>query len=204
MVFVFALDWHTNRKMLAVNVVLLFVVLPFVSSVIMVGVFSAAGIGIAGWGFSVVVAGVFGYLAFSLLNFIRGYAQIEFKKNVFSLLWVILYVNLMWISLIYGFYLMAGILVGLVLFSVLYTYRDYLKILNLVYSKDRMQRITFPLLLFCLFYGPMLLFPETIRYGTTVVNIFGHYIGYAYGFFIPAIVSTSVIGRRKKFDMQKG
>ena len=105
MVFVFAFDATTNRKMLFVNLPLLFIVLPLVSSLVNVFSISALGVDIPCIGFSAIVAGVFGYLAFSTLHFIKEYFGVKFERGIFQHMWVILFINLALILSIYGYYL---------------------------------------------------------------------------------------------------
>ena len=124
MVFIFTFDVLTNRKMLFVNLPLLFIVLPIVSSLINVITFSELGTNLPGKGFSAIVAGVFGYMAFSTLHFIRDYYEIKFEKSIMQLMWLILYINLLIISLVYGYYLPVLIIFILVVFSIFYTKKD--------------------------------------------------------------------------------
>lgn len=45
--------------------------------------------------------------------------------------------------------------------------------------------------------GVQSLFSETTKYGGTIVNILAHYVGYIFGFMVPAAVSLYVIDRQK-------
>lgn len=199
MVFVFSFDALTNQKMLFVNMLLLFVVLPFVASFANIVGFLFIGLNQPCFGFSAVVAGLFGYLAFSLLHYIRDYHGVVFHRSIFQLLWFILYINLALIAVIYGFYLGAvviGVLIGL---SFYYTYADLLKIFQLGKTlQSRFHRVLIVLgLFFCLSTVTQALFPEQVVVDGMVVNILAHYVGYMVGFFVPAVVSVFVIERKK-------
>lgn len=200
LVFVFSFDALTNYKMLYVNMLLLFVVLPLVASIANVAGFFFIGVNLACYGFSAVVAGLFGYLAFSLLHYIREYHMVRFERSIFQLLWFILYINLALISLIYGYYLgvvVLGVLIGL---SLYYTYTDLGKIFELGKTvRSRFHRVLILMgLFFCLSTVTQTLFPERVVVDGMVVNILAHYVGYMVGFFVPAVVSVYIVERRKE------
>jgi hypothetical protein len=200
MVCVFSFDALTNPKMLYVNMLLLFVVLPLVVSIANVVGFFFIDVNLACYGFSAVVAGLFGYLAFSLLHYIKEYHMVRFERSIFQLLWFILYINLALISLIYGYYLGAvvlGVLIGL---SLYYTYTDLGKIFELGKTvRSRFHRVLILLgLFFCISTVTQALFPEQLLVNGMVVNILAHYVGYMVGFFVPAVVSVYIVERRKE------
>lgn len=198
MVFIFTFDVATNKKMLFVNLPLLFIVLPIVSSVVNVIIFSDLGVSAPSNGFSAIVAGVFGYLAFSTSHFIREYYGIKFDRSIIQLMWLILYINLLIVSLIYGYYLAVVVLSVLVLFSIFYTARDIKKIFSLLRKLKRPARVAiFVSLYLCLCVGVIGLFPESLKNSGNLVNILAHYVGYVFGFMVPALVSTYVIERKK-------
>jgi hypothetical protein len=125
MPFVFFFDYLTNKKMLLVNMVLLFVLLPMVSSLLNIVVFREIGVTIPSYGFSAIVAGIFGYLAFSLFHYVRDYHDIRFNKGIVQMMLLILYVNLGLISLIYSIYLLVVVIGFFLILSIINTYRDY-------------------------------------------------------------------------------
>ena len=199
MVFIFTFDALTNRKMLFVNLPLLFIVLPIVSSLVNVIVFSYLDLNLPGRGFSAIVAGVFGYLAFSTLHFIKEYYGLKFDKSILQLMWFIFYINLLIISLVYGYYLLALVLVVLVVVSIIYTKNDIKIIILLLRRLKRSARVViFASFYFCLFVGVIGLFPGSLENNGSYVNILSHYVGYVFGFIVPAAVSMYVIGRRKE------
>jgi hypothetical protein len=171
----------------------------FIEGISLAGFF-VLGLNRACRGFSAVVAGLFGYLAFSLLHYIKEYHMVRFERSIFQLLWFILYINLALISLIYGYYLGAvvlGVLIGL---SLYYTYTDLGKIFELGKTvRSRFHRVLILLgLFFCISTVTQALFPERVVVDGMVVNILAHYVGYMVGFFVPAVVSVFLIERRKK------
>ncbi|MBN1860856.1 MAG: hypothetical protein JW840_05280 [Candidatus Thermoplasmatota archaeon] len=200
MVLVFTFDALTNPMMLFVNMILLFVLLPLVSSLANVVGFSFIGVNHACLGFSAVVAGLFGYLAFSFLHYIKEYHTVRFERGIFQLLWFILYINLALISVIYGFYLGAVVLCVLIGLSFYYTYKDLGKIFQLGKTvQSRFHRVLILLsLFFCLSTVTQALFPERLVVNGMVVNILAHYVGYMVGFFVPAVVSVYIVERRKE------
>ncbi len=199
MIFVFAFDALTNRTMFSLNLPLFFLILPLICSSLMIFVFNSLEYNITSDGFSGVVSGYFGYLSFSLFHFIKEYYNIQFKRSIFQLMWVMLLINLFLISLIYGFILAVPIIIILLIVAGYYTKDDFHKIFTLVNKIRPLQRglilISFML---CLCLGVQFLFPETIIHGKTLTNIFVHYIGYLFGSSIPGFISIYVINKQKK------
>jgi hypothetical protein len=189
MPFVFVFDYLSNKKMLLVNVLLFFVLLPVVSSFLNIVVFREIGVTIPSYGFSAIVAGIFGYLAFSMLHYVRDYHGVRFDKGIFQMMWLILYINLAFISLVYGIYLLVVIIVFFLMLSLINTYRDYGKVFLKMRDTTFFHRIVlFAGFLFSLIAGVQGLFPGTIVVDGTVVNIYAHYVGYIFGFVVPALV----------------
>ena len=94
---------------------------------------------------------------------------------------------------------MALFLVVLLVLWGYYVRTDFGKIIDLLNSKNRVQRtVTFGTLLLCLSAGVLGLFPETLRYNNTTINILAHYVGYGFGFIVPAMVSILIVERGKK------
>jgi len=199
MVFIFTFDALTNRKMLFMNLLLLFILLPLFSSLVNVVALSYLGVFAPCMGFSAIVAGFFGYLSFSTLHYIREYHKVKFERSIFQLLWSIFYINLALISLIYGYYLGVIALAFLIAISFYYTYNDFGKIFMLANKvKNRSHRtLILVSLFFCIGAVTQSLFPEMLKYNGAVVNVLAHYVGYVFGFFVPAVVSVYGIERRK-------
>jgi len=200
LVFIIVIFWFdvlTNRRMLFVNMLLLFVFLPIFCSLVDIAAFS--GKSFVGYGFSAVAAGLFGYLTFSFLHFLRDYYKMEFKNDIMAILWLIFFVNLFLISTTYAYFYIAVCLAVLIL---VWAYRirfDILKIFDVLRSKDRVKRtVTMGVLTFCLFVGVTLLFPETIRYNDSIIDILAHYTGYSFGIIVPAMVSTYLVERGER------
>jgi hypothetical protein len=197
MAFIFTFDALTNKKMLFVNLPLLFIVLPIVSSVCNILVFTYLGLNVPSKGFSAVVAGVFGYLGFSTLHFIKYYYEVKFDKNILQLMWSIFYINVLIISLVYGYYFAVAVIAVLVVISIVYTQKDIKKIFLLLRRiKRSAQVLLFVSFYLCLFVGVIGLFPGSIVVDKTVVNIYAHYVGYIFGFFVPALVSIYIVEKK--------
>ncbi len=197
MIFVFAFDALTNRTMFSLNLPLFFLILPLICSSLMIFVFNSLEYNITSNGFSGVVSCLFGYLSFSLFHFIKEYYNIEFKRSIFQLMWVILLINLFLISLIYGFILVLPIILVLCILPIYYTKNDFNKIFTLLNKIGPLPRgailVSFIL---CLCLGIQFLFPETITSDGNITNIFLHYIGYIFGIFFTGIISTYLINRK--------
>jgi hypothetical protein len=164
-------------------------------------VFSGLEVSIPSLGFSAIVAGVFGYLTFSTLHFIKEYFGVKFDRSILQLMWLILYINLALISLIYGYYPIIVVLLALILISIYYTHKDFKKIFLLIDKVKPLHRtIILVSLMLCLCLGLQGLFPETIINGKTLTNILSHYVGYVFGFIVPAVISIYIINRTK-YDM---
>jgi hypothetical protein len=198
MSFIFTFDLITNKKMLLINIILLLIVLPIFASLVNVSVFSFLGSNLPSKGFSAVVAGVFGYLAFSTLHFIREYYEVKFEKSILHLMWLIFYINLLIISLVYGYYFAVIVLLVLVVVFIIYTKNDIKIIFSLLRRLKRSARVViFVSFYFCLFVGVIGLFPGNLKNNGTYVNILAHYVGYIFGFMVPAVVSMFYINRKK-------
>lgn len=63
------------------NIPIVFIILPIFSPIFSSIVFSALGNNLPQMGFSAIVAGFIGYLAFSTINFIKNHYQLKFKKD---------------------------------------------------------------------------------------------------------------------------
>jgi hypothetical protein len=202
MPFVFFFDYLTNKKMLLVNILLLFVFLPVLSSLLNIVMFTEMGVTGPGYGFSAIVAGIFGYLAFSLLHYARDYHSVRFEKGIFQMMWLIIYINLALISLVYGIYLLVVIIAFLLMLSIINTYRDYGRIFLKMRDTNYIHRIMFFAgFLFCLIAGVQGLFPGTLVVDGVRVNIYAHYVGYIFGFIVPAMVFVYII---EKKEVKKG
>jgi hypothetical protein len=199
MPLVFIFDYLTNRKMLLINIVLLFVLLPVVSSLINIVFFIELGVTAPGYGFSAIASGIFGYLVFSLLHYVRDYHNMHFNKGIFQMMQLILYINLALITLVYGIYWLVVVIVFLLILSIINTYRDYAKVFEKMKSTGRFHRtLFFTGFLLCVMAGIQSLFPGRIVIGSTLINILSHYVGYIFGFFVPALVSLYIEKKEAK------
>ncbi|EMR74731.1 hypothetical protein MBGDF03_01005 [Thermoplasmatales archaeon SCGC AB-540-F20] len=198
MTFIFVFDKLTNRKMLFVNLLLLFIILPIVSSLLNIVILSDFATNMSHKGFSAIVAGVFGYLTYSTLHFITNYYEVKFEKGILQLMWLILYVNLAIISLVYGYYLIILLVSVLILLSIFNTKKDIKKIITLLRKLKRPARVAvFTSLYLCLCVGMVGLFPGSLQNSGNLVNILAHYVGYIFGFMVPALISIYIFDKRK-------
>jgi hypothetical protein len=198
MPFAFFFDYLTNKKMLLVNMVLLFVLLPVVSSLLDIVVLREIGAMLPSYGFSAIVAGIFGYLAFSLFRYVRDYHGVRFEKGIFQMMWLIIYINLAFISFVYGIYLLVIIIVFLFILSIINSYRQYGQVFLKMKNAGRFHRtLFFTAFILCLMVGPLCLFPVTILIGSIFINIYAHYVGYIFGLFVPAMVSIYIVEKGK-------
>lgn len=196
MVFVFAFDAMTNRKMLLINIPLLFLILPMLCSSLMVLTFGSLEYNISSNGFSGIVSGLFGYLYYSLFHFIQDYFKVRFARRTFNLMGIILLINLALISLIYQFLLILPFIIAILAIGIYYTRTDFGRIFSLMNKCGPIPRAALLVsFMLCLCMGTQFLFPEVIVTGNNIVNIFIHYTGFLFGFAVPAVVSICYIQR---------
>ena len=199
--FIFIFDLRANKKMLNINILLFFIVIPIVSSIINIGALNIVDINIRFMGFSAVTSALFGYLAFSLINYLSVYHNIKFKKSIFQILWPILLLNFIWICLTYYYFIPLIFISVVLIVSFLNVHKDFLDIFLLTNKLNRKERtLVFSSLFLCLFMGFQLLFPENLKIENGTVNILSHYVGYVFGFIVPAIISVYLF-RGSKNDM---
>lgn len=112
-------------------------------------------------------------------------------------MWLILLLNLFWICLIYLYYLSLLLVSVLLVVSMFYVGNDYLKIFTLLHKLNRLDcTLVLASLMLCICMGFQMMFPENIRQGNSLTNILAHYVGYVFGFIVPAIVSIYIVERR--------
>ena len=96
------------------------------------------------------------------------------------------------------FYIAVIFLFVLILVSIFYNFRDIKKIISLLRVSNRLNRVViFVSLYLCLCVGVIGLFPGSLRNSGNLVNILAHYVGYVFGFMVPATISIYVIEKRK-------
>lgn len=197
MPFIFFFDYRTNKKMLYVNMILLFMMLPLVTSLLNIMSFSLYEITLPIKGFSAIAAGIVGYIAYSLLHYIREHHKVVFKRSVFQLMWLIISINLLMISVIYRYHLVTIVILFLIIVSLMNTYHDYLRIIRTIQLIEFRPRT---ILLFGFFFSLLTVvtafFPGEVQQGETLVNIYAHYTGYIFGLTVPAIISEYKIKAR--------
>jgi hypothetical protein len=202
--FIFYFDFKRDIKMLFLILILLFLLLPIFYSLLSVGLFSYYGANILDKGFSTILAGLIGYLPISYIYFLKDKRKIKFS-SIYYILLLFFSFNLSLITFINGWYIVLLILVPFFLFCLYLSLSDLKKIRD--FYLDLSGRKSFGLfhiwivlllwivaLLLC-FIATIGLFPASLQgtNGITNINIFAHYVGYVYGFTIPAFVSIKLL-----------
>ncbi len=188
------LNFETNRKLLYTTSLLMFLIMPFVSSFLLIRLFPTLPPSL---GFSAIVAGFMGYLVYSSYKYVKIFFYT--KINLF-LLYLVLMINL----IVVAYNLKTPFRFQLFIFaiSIILVYFNkiaikeiwkqiILKTKNLLIEKLIRRLIYYYLLfvltIFSIFYLPNLI-PSNIIEGGSLINIFSHYIGYIFGLFVPIII----------------
>jgi hypothetical protein len=202
MPFIFYFDFKRNMKMLFLVLIFLFLLLPIFYSILSVGLFSYFGANVLDKGFSTILAALIGYLPVSYIYFLKDERKINFSNSYYVLLLFFSF-NLSLITLINGWYLILAVIVPLFLLCLYFSLPDLRKIRD--FYLDLSGRKSFGLfhiwivlllwivaLLLC-FIASIGLFPASLNGSSGTTNIFAHYVGYAYGFTVPAFVSIKLL-----------
>ena len=203
--FIFVFDMKTNKRMLFINFPLIFFILPIVSSLSTIAVFSYFDVNIPAEGFSAVVAGLLGYLPFSFFKFVKTYYKVDLESSLRQLLFPILLLNLVVIPIAYGSYmLLQSVFITALIIALLIIYvshfkdvkSDYLKIFQLVRSKKLFTSSALSISIILIYCGSIFLYPQSLVIKGSVVNIVAHYVGYIFGFIVPPCVS--IVSNKRK------
>ncbi len=186
---------ETNRILFYRSSLLIFIILPFVSSFLVISIFPSLPPSL---GFSAIVAGFMGYLVYSVFRYIKEfyYPQIN---NFF--LYLILMINLIVVANNLGTPITFQIFILSILIILIYLNRVAIKEIGKImmlkfkdlFSQKSVGRLIYKYLLFILiiisiFNLPNLI-PSKIKIGSSIINIFSHYVGYLFGLFIPLIIN---------------
>ena len=189
---IFIFNLLINRGRFYKAMLLIFILLPIISSVLIIILFFIL-YGFKGdfFGFSAVVASLFGFLPYSLLSFLRDFYKIKFDR-FWILLVSIFLVNASIISTIYGGYILLLIIIPWIivfLYLSLGDIKNMAEFMGELLRKKKFAKCMFLMccILFC-FFSIISFFPQRLITNNILVNIFSHYVGYAFGFFIPAIL----------------
>ena len=194
------LNLKTDRKRFYKVNFLLFIVLPLIISLSFLFTIGAPGKNSVG--FSGIVSALLGFLPVSIIYFLRDYYKIAFTERVTMLLMAILFVNLTIITIIYGVYLAALPLIVLIVIFFHYSKEDFKSIVGYLSKGFNKETFFERYLLISAFIlsimGILMLFPQQIVGENSTTNIFAHYIGYAFGFFIPLFIDKKFKWTSKK------
>ena len=194
--FIFYFDSKRNNKMLFLNIILIFLLLQIIYSLLSLGLFSYFGKHVLDKGFSTILAGLIGYLPISYVYFLKYKKKIEFDNSYYLLLLFFSF-NLSLITLINGWYLVLIILIPFFVACLYLSLKDLQKIRDYFIGLSRKKSfallyIQIVAILLCLF-ATIGLFPSSLKGDSGLTNIFAHYVGYVYGFTIPAFVSLKLL-----------
>jgi hypothetical protein len=204
--FIFYFGIKRNIKMLFLILILLFILLPVFYSFLSVTLLGYYGVHVLEKGFSTILAALIGYFPVSYIYFLKEKRSVEFSNSYYVLLLFFSF-NLALISLINGWYLVIVVLIPFFLFCLYLSLSDIGKIydfyLDLCDTKSFGLFYTWIVLLFwivalllCLI-AAIGLFPSSLKNDSGTINIFSHYVGYIYGFTIPALVSKKLLKWKK-------
>jgi hypothetical protein len=186
------------------NLIIVFILLPVLFSISWIVLLDAIGKNNTGCGFSIIVAGLLGYLPFSLLNFLRKSKNLQFKKW-YSLLYLILLINAFIIVTTYGQYLLMVPIIILSVLCLFLTLNDVHTLLAFFLELSKKRRsVELPVIAsasFLILFGATLLFPASIKNQDGIVNIFAHLFGYLFVFYSHLVLSnlSPIINRNKPF-----
>ena len=186
---------ETNKNIFYKSSFLIFIILPFISSFLVIRYLPSALP--PSLGFSAIVAAFMGYLVYSAFAYIKKYYCPQ--TNIF-LIYLILIINLMMVAYNLSTPDIFQIIIVLILVILFYFNRIVIKEVGkqmVIKFKNRLTQnliksLVYNYLLFLasfyfIFFLPYLI-PSKIILGKSIINIFAHYIGYLFGLFVPIII----------------
>lgn len=197
-VIFFLFNIEINKKIFRKSSVLIFIILPFISSILLIYRFPNFPPSL---GFSAIGSAFMGYAIYSIFYYIKNFYY--FQLN-YSFLYLIIIINL--IAVEYNlkghpFLLFLKIISFLLFIILIYFNRIALKEISIqiiiktknIYSEKLVIPMIyncslFVLVIYFMFYLPYLI-PSKITEGSGIINIFSHYIGYIFGLFVPFIIT---------------
>lgn len=174
----------------------IFIILPFVSSILIVYFIPFIPPSL---GFSAIVAGFMGYLVYSAFRYIKEY---YYKQTHYFFLYLILMLNFIIVAnnlrvpITFQIFILS---ISIILFYLNrvaikeISNQIFLKFKGLMSQKLYGQIIYYYLLFFWVIifiFGLPIIIPSNIIIGNGRINIFSHYIGYLFGFFVPLIINS--------------
>ncbi|MDI3502499.1 MAG: hypothetical protein PWR13_309 [Archaeoglobi archaeon] len=190
-----------DRRKFYIEMALIFLVLPWVNSIVVILHLKSFFAGVLG--FSSIVSALFGYLFYSTCYYVRKEYGIKFDNflNFIIFIFGVFTFNLAVGMLIYAIYTVCAIffLISVAsLYAFLYFERNNLreildKISHLLRSKRKtkiLEGFTVWLSLFSSFAAALVIFPATIVMDGNIVNIVSHLIGYGFGIVFPMVIEA--------------
>lgn len=184
-----------NKKIFYISSILIFLILPFVSSILLVYRFPALPPSL---GFSAIVASFNGYLVYSVFNYIK---KFYYQQTNIRFVWLILMINVIFAANNLGTPAFFQVIVISLSIILIFLNRaaikeifeqTILKFKNLISQKFKLfmyNTILFSIVIVFIFSLPSLI-PSEIKNGNSIINIFSHYVGYLFGLFIPLIMTS--------------
>jgi len=185
---------ETDRKMLFIMSILLFFVVPFISSIATI-IRLHSGIS---KGFSAIAAGFLGYLLYASYKYAKINLNVNTSINFLFLIFIL-------IAVIFGFsnsYIFLGFLFMIpALFLIYFERKGIVDLGNKIrlrledYKKQGILKLSMALFVFIWVINSLFLFNELLIYKVengTEINVIVHYLGYCFGLFMPLIWDVSV------------
>jgi|Deesub1362B_J571_1020462.scaffolds.fasta_scaffold00997_5 hypothetical protein len=184
---------ETNKKIFYVSSFLIFIILPFVSSLSNI-IFTPNIPKISG--FSAIVSGLIGYFIFAVYNYLKKVSTLSVKAEFFSFL---ILVNLSIVGIInLGTPIHIKVLLAVISIVFLLINLKTMQKISIHYLKKLKELVNHPPILsyrvgvfviaiVYLFSLPNLI-PSEIRRGTNLINILAHYVGFCFGVIVPSVM----------------
>ncbi len=189
---------ETNKKIFYISSFLIFIVLPFISSLSDV-YFMPYPLKI--WGFSAIVAGFMGYFLYAVYNYLKSVLNIPVKGEFLLLLLVINFSIVgifnsrapIFAKIVWAIISIAFLLINLKTLNGIYKHyiKEFKELANYLLIK-RLYRVFFFLLAFICLFSLHRLIPLEIKKGNIIINILAHYVGYLFGLAIPLVIEKAL------------
>jgi len=205
-VIFFLFNFETDRRLFYRVSSLLLLLLPILSSLLIIFLPAFRVPGVYFLGFSVITSGFEGYSIYAVFSYLRNVLKFSFNSSfillVFSLNNMIVLLNLK-IPSTYQFIMISAFTILLFLFVYsIYVNRLGIKQMMYMLTLNRIKslfkggclvsayRLLLILLVIKYLFSLPVLIPPEILIGGSVINIFSHYVGYTFGTFTPIIIGS--------------
>lgn len=186
-------NYEINKQNFYKSSFLIFIILPFVSSFLIIYRFPYLPPSI---GFSAIVAGFMGYFIFSVYKYISNF---YYKQSNYFLLYLILIINLVFVVRNLHASLYFQIFTIIIFVILLFLNKITIKEIGIKLYKILKKRcgirifyyncFVFILSILFIFFLPNLI-PSKVTVGNSIINIPSHYLGYIFGLFTSIIVEN--------------